>query len=376
MKRKEVTKGYNSNNDPRTFLKTIPDIVALTGLVNRCSRRDFTYQGDALLACAGFLSVLRPAYSGGFISGLPRAFFDSALLWIHYGTSTRRRAEFGTAKNVCLPSWSWAGWKGEFSNFNWHDATEFRKSAATCLHAFTSRVKWYIQTSLGTNRIAIDCDWMWYRHGYMDSNTLPPPSEWTRQPTEERDGDRSSVPVHVGRLPRWMYKHESIPKLEFWYPLPLADSPEDVPTNVLVPYISCRTLRAFVIGGERFERQESAHRGPNISLLDQSGTWIGALDLHEEPSKGDDDDWMKHRLIGAASEMVDVGAGRCPAQHGCTQMAEWFLKERPRTGEYYGWIYTLWIEWKDGIAHRKGLGRIVKAAWETLNKEEIDLILG
>jgi hypothetical protein len=372
---KGMTKGYINNNDLRRFSGSIPAIPTLTGLINRYSGRDFTYQEDTLLACAGFLSVLHSSYSGGFISGLPRGFFDSALLWIHYGTSTRRRADFRTARNVCLPSWSWAGWKGWFSNFNWHDATDFIRTVRTCSHAFTPRVKWYTQTSLGADRIAVDCDWMRYRHQYTDTDTLPPPPGWTRQPIEERNND-SSPPLHVIRSPRWIYKHESLPKSEFWHPLPFGDTPDDMPPNVLVPYISCRTQKAIVIGGERFESQGSAHRGPNISLLDQSGIWIGALDLHEEPPKGDEADWTKHRLIGAAFEMVDVGAGRCPAEHSCPQMNEWLLKERPRTGEYYEWIYTLWIEWEDGIAYRKGLGRIVKAAWETLNKEEIDLILG
>jgi hypothetical protein len=41
--------------------------------------------------------------------------------------------------------------------------------------------------------------------------------------------------------------------------------------------------------------------------------------------------------------------------------------------EFY---YVLWIEWENGIAYRKGLGRVLKEAWEREVKDEIDLILG
>jgi hypothetical protein len=37
---------------------------------------------------------------------------------------------------------------------------------------------------------------------------------------------------------------------------------------------------------------------------------------------------------------------------------------------------VLWIEWKEDIAYRKGVGRIFKSAWEAQKSERIDLILG
>ena len=38
--------------------------------------------------------------------------------------------------------------------------------------------------------------------------------------------------------------------------------------------------------------------------------------------------------------------------------------------------HVLWIEWEDGIAYRRGLGRVLKAAWDRMATEEIDLVLG
>ncbi|KAL2197040.1 heterokaryon incompatibility [Corynascus similis CBS 632.67] len=37
---------------------------------------------------------------------------------------------------------------------------------------------------------------------------------------------------------------------------------------------------------------------------------------------------------------------------------------------------VLWIDWEDGIAYRKGTGRILKSAWEARETERIQLVLG
>jgi hypothetical protein len=44
--------------------------------------------------------------------------------------------------------------------------------------------------------------------------------------------------------------------------------------------------------------------------------------------------------------------------------------------ETYFFHNILWIEWKDGIAYRKVLGRVMTAAWERQNMDEIDVLLG
>jgi hypothetical protein len=36
----------------------------------------------------------------------------------------------------------------------------------------------------------------------------------------------------------------------------------------------------------------------------------------------------------------------------------------------------MWIEWKDGIAYRRALGRVEKKLWEQQDLEEIDVTLG
>jgi len=36
----------------------------------------------------------------------------------------------------------------------------------------------------------------------------------------------------------------------------------------------------------------------------------------------------------------------------------------------------MWIGWEDGISYHKGLGRVLEAAWDSKETEEIELVLG
>lgn len=67
----------------------------------------------------------------------------------------------------------------------------------------------------------------------------------------------------------------------------------------------------------------------------------------------------------------------CSAENPHEQVAlqeEHFTKtEMEGRYEFYN---VLFIEWKDGIAYRKALGRVSKIAWEAADKESVDVILG
>jgi len=36
----------------------------------------------------------------------------------------------------------------------------------------------------------------------------------------------------------------------------------------------------------------------------------------------------------------------------------------------------MWIQWEDGIAYRKSVGRVFKHVWDEQELDEIDVILG
>lgn len=57
-------------------------------------------------------------------------------------------------------------------------------------------------------------------------------------------------------------------------------------------------------------------------------------------------------------------------------LAEYFFNERPRVSDNYEWYNVFWVEWNDGIAYRKALGRVIKHVWEEQDLEPIRLMLG
>lgn len=36
----------------------------------------------------------------------------------------------------------------------------------------------------------------------------------------------------------------------------------------------------------------------------------------------------------------------------------------------------LWVEWINGVAYRRGVGRVIRTAWESMEKKDVELILG
>jgi hypothetical protein len=83
-----------------------PDESALGSyniLVQYYSRRELTYESDAINAMAGLLHRLS-ARLGPLIKGLPIKLLDITLLWWHRNPGKRRTS---------FPSYSWAGWEGE-----------------------------------------------------------------------------------------------------------------------------------------------------------------------------------------------------------------------------------------------------------------------
>lgn len=55
-----------------------------------------------------------------------------------------------------------------------------------------------------------------------------------------------------------------------------------------------------------------------------------------------------------------------PGRTGCNFEKNWEFK----------FYIILWIEWEDGIAYRKGIGKVWADCWESADKEEIDIRLG
>lgn len=90
---------------------------------------------------------------------------------------------------------------------------------------------------------------------------------------------------------------------------------------------------------------------------------------------------------GTAVELIAVATGKVrndsyPKKggdhnyHQAYSIPEWNCKRRPSDGVFYEFYFVLWIEWEDGIAYRRALGRVEKGVWEATPLEDIDIVLG
>ncbi len=100
-----------------------PDLHRFARLVCLYNRRDLTYPEDVIDAFAGVVSTLSHSFTGGFLTGLPAMFLDSALLWQPHRPLTRRLKR-GNGE-ACLPSWSWVGWHGTLNSESWRSGYDY-----------------------------------------------------------------------------------------------------------------------------------------------------------------------------------------------------------------------------------------------------------
>lgn len=89
-------------------------------------------------------------------------------------------------------------------------------------------------------------------------------------------------------------------------------------------------------------------------------------------------------------EIIAVASGKIPRSSfpkepdtfaGLTyrvSIPEWSDESLPLRKERddYLFFFVLSIEWKDGVAYRTGLGRMLRSAWDMMSTEEIDVVLG
>jgi hypothetical protein len=110
-----------------------PELKEYFDIVNEYNKRCLTFPEDAMSAFAGILGTLQPVFRGGFVSGLPHAFFDESLLWQpEWNQPLKRREAIQSSRtDACLPSWSWIGWQGHIAFSVIEDYAKTRKTPLT-----------------------------------------------------------------------------------------------------------------------------------------------------------------------------------------------------------------------------------------------------
>lgn len=110
-----------------------------TNLVEDYTKRNLTYQQDALDAFGGVLASLRDHLDTEFFYGLPIRFFEQSLL---FDTG----CFLPESRRICFPSWTWVGWNQELQGAKgirfpkWHGT---RRNMYWSLNDFKSVITWY-----------------------------------------------------------------------------------------------------------------------------------------------------------------------------------------------------------------------------------------
>ncbi|KAE8444704.1 hypothetical protein EG329_014362 [Mollisiaceae sp. DMI_Dod_QoI] len=323
---------------------------------------------DAQAAFAGITTVLASSFPYGFMCGLPALFFDVALCWQPFEIGIRRRPRVKSATTeATLPSWSWVGWQTHLSGWLWANTYVKEgphRSSIEISQKFVAKFKWYSRAFNSTELHPIDGPqllqtsiseaqkadgWLpvgWQRLKYRDTS---PPFD-----NIETSGFHTLPPEYI-------FKHESQPQGEG---------------------ILCQRAKILVTVLRHSRILYSAAALKELFCISAKGTdwkWAGIIQLNAEL------EWPVENLEGSKSagdriacELVMISEGH--ATEGSTEpgMNEWTMEERPKSpkGNKYEFYNVLWVEWEEGIAYRKGCGRVMKSAWEAQNLEWIDLTLG
>lgn len=177
-------------------------------MVCRYNHRDLTYEQDALPAFSRVLDFFTRGFHGGFLSGLPSLFLDSALLWQPLLRAKRRVATpFGQnlAPASPLPSWSWVGWQCVLDPVSLKGCLDY---------------KVHVSSDDGTSNEPIS---------RITSNLV----QWQTMNNPFR-----------GERPVIWFRHASRDGIYYHHPLPMADTLSVNARSESIPFLSCTSTTA------------------------------------------------------------------------------------------------------------------------------------
>jgi hypothetical protein len=371
------------------YLNRWPDIRLYNRSVEEFASRDLTFQQDAIDAISGLVSVLSSSFKGGFVCGIPVLFLDAALLWD--GDHLRRRVFTPGGDETILPSWSWVSWKGEIfidtSVFNYLCHCPTNKHHLKILYPEPPRDPGKESASEKEDRnmaIASDPEWHpetesivdWYSADREMSYNKPLNPSFQkykacdRQSQEKVEGWRA---LHCGK--GTCFVHDCDPKAHFRYPMPMRSLAEPPSPHERSPYLYCKTKRGlFQLGKHLY----GSNRPSKDVVSASSNRYVdvvyipSAEESHYDQGKVDPKAVYEFVAISAGSQ--NLWNGRPATDYTSATRMIGFPELRQKTVHCF--INVLMIGWKDGVAYRKGIGRIHRNVWEREATEEIDLLLG
>jgi hypothetical protein len=148
-------------------------------------------------------------------------------------------------------------------------------------------------------------------------------------------------------------------------PNQLADSQELISNSIPTLLISChKAPRTFFTFGN-FKPAPNSEGAPfQFYVIGEDETVAGVVVIQHVT-----DPLIAREMIGQECELVGISTMDAVDENGT-------LRSDGRLYRFREGVNVLWIEWKDGIAYRRGLGVVDWDRWKVSDRDEIDLILG
>lgn len=256
------------------------------------------------------------------------------------------------------------------------------------LQETNSITEWYASSALsGRPRRRIVPTWYKERERAKDPHQ-PLADGWTRHEATAglRDGLRRLFPDGCGSH---VYQYRES-KLYWYYPFRVPSIQPSTPfcNPAQMRYLFCKTWKSTVLACRRFyeTRVVDLRQGPNQPV-------IGALCMHSEeqfngrpsPYTADHDyspgPGQMRTILRCRREDTEPSVRRIEVV--AINRAVVFAHKKCDAAEQGGspvtrkeYVTVLWVKWQDTFYTRLARGQIEREAWESLDLEEIDLVLG
>lgn len=336
--------------------------------------RELSYDYDALNALAGLMSVVNKTSPGGFVWGLPAYFFDIFILW----DVTWRDAEKTPQRRdpaAGIPTWSFLGWKGGELDTLWWRFSMNHTFIENLVHGF------------GHDVIVTPTVKQWCLEDPDSKEMMPIENSFYTERSQPLTDLDSEWKMHMSDSGT-SYTHFSLGgEMKFQYPVPLLKTISS-DTPIILRYSKCLHFKTrmgiFSLGDliikPKKAGQLSEEKISNVALLDLDGTWAGAIRLlpsQVEVAKQTHPRQKIDLIEVAEGEVQEDAWPKTSKFHGYDyHIPEWHCEDRPRATTNYKFYFVLWVEWENGTAYRKALGRVEKEAWLRVAREYVEIRLG
>lgn len=391
--RKVKTRTYYGSNQELESVGELairyPMISQVETLLSQYTSRNLTHQYDTLNAVEAVFTAHHGAFPHGFFWGLPVDFFDIALLWTYFCGS--RRLESPPSSQSHFPSWTWAGWIGSLSDTQWSAATYVKNANEQHYRRYQTIpiCEWRQRSNSESSESLIpgQNSAYSYKQSFMGRKDGLPHG-WKYE--DEKDGQDSAEKIDYYRTEHlgtpYYYTHGVAPGVKFWHPVPISlDPPSNTTAASNHGGLLCAQTQSGHLWVTRAKDHPAAQPETRYSailekarvylfsdnivvqtvLTNQKGDLVGYVDINDQSDR----DLVKEYECqpdeaGYPCELVAISKGND------------FVQPMEPDKEVYTFYNVLWVKWEDGIAYRRGMGRVKRETWENMDLKDVDLVLG